>query len=222
MHVAEDLGIARIAQNMREACELPELSVDDLGARARAGDDETPYPDAPTVAVTSERYVPRRWLIATVAIGAVTALGVLEGRVKVETAARVESLPLGAHSVTSPKIGPYHADSSQAPPAVEVVAGRQTQVEAGKPIPAPSAVDTRRTSAWLHRQIVFEHEPLELVATEFNRYAATPVEIDTPALRALKISGVFSTDDTESFVAFLRSLDGVRVQVTPTSIHVTR
>jgi transmembrane sensor len=58
--------------------------------------------------------------------------------------------------------------------------------------------------------------------TEFNRYGATPIEIDTPALRALVISGSFSADDTESFVAFLRSLDGVRVEVTANRIRVTQ
>ena len=61
---------------------------------------------------------------------------------------------------------------------------------------------------------MFEHEPLERVASEFNRYAAKPIEIATPALRKLEISGVFATDDTEAFIAFLRSLKGVRVEVT--------
>jgi transmembrane sensor len=58
------------------------------------------------------------------------------------------------------------------------------------------------------------------VASEFNRYAPTPFEITTPALRALEISGVFATDDPQAFIAFLRSLDGVRVEVTATRIRV--
>ena len=40
------------------------------------------------------------------------------------------------------------------------------------------------------------------------------------ALRNLQISGVFATDDTEAFIAFLRSLKGVRVEVTETQIRV--
>jgi transmembrane sensor len=82
------------------------------------------------------------------------------------------------------------------------------------------AIDAQQTIAWLHRQIMFEHEPLERVASEFNRYAPTPFEITTPALRALEISGVFATDDTDAFIAFLRSLDGVHVEVTTTRIRV--
>jgi ferric-dicitrate binding protein FerR (iron transport regulator) len=33
------------------------------------------------------------------------------------------------------------------------------------------AVDAHRSTAWLHRQIMFENEALERVASEFNRYA---------------------------------------------------
>jgi transmembrane sensor len=58
------------------------------------------------------------------------------------------------------------------------------------------------------------------VAAEYNRYSAKPIEIATPALRGLEISGVFATDDTEAFIAFLRSLKGVRVEVTETRIRV--
>jgi len=76
-------------------------------------------------------------------------------------------------------------------------------------------------TAWLRRQIVFDQQPLELVAAEFSRYSLRPIEIVTPALRNLQISGVFSTDDTEAFIAFLRSLKDVRVEVTPTRIRVS-
>ena len=85
----------------------------------------------------------------------------------------------------------------------------------------PVAVDAQRTTAWLHRQIVFDHEPLERVAAEYNRYTSKPIEIATPALRNLQISGVFATDDPEAFIAFLRSLKGVRVEVTATRIRVS-
>ena len=41
---------------------------------------------------------------------------------------------------------------------------------AGRPV----AVDAQRTTAWLRREIVFDHEPLERVAAEYNRYSAKP------------------------------------------------
>jgi len=105
---------------------------------------------------------------------------------------------------------------------VEVSADQQVRVSEDAWPAAPVAVDAQRTTAWLRRQIVFEHEPLERVAAEFNRYAPTPIEIVTPALRSLQVSGVFATDDPDSFIAFLRTLEGVRVEATPTRIRVLR
>jgi len=113
--------------------------------------------------------------------------------------------------------GPGTSNITRKP--MPVAAGQQVRVVRGQLPPSPSEVDTHRTIAWLHRQIAFEQEPLSIVAAEFNRYATTPIEIETP-LRGLAISGVFAVDDIESFVAFLRSLDGVRVEVTATRIRV--
>jgi transmembrane sensor len=105
---------------------------------------------------------------------------------------------------------------------VPVRAGERLQVSRGSLPATATPVDTRRGTAWLRREIVFEQEPLAIVAAEFNRYSGTPIRIETPELRSLQISGVFSADDPETFVAFLRSLDGVKVEVTRTSIRVSR
>ena len=100
--------------------------------------------------------------------------------------------------------------------------GQQIRVSEGEWPAAPTAVDPQRATAWLRREIVFDHEPLESVAAEYNRYTSKPIEIATPALRGLQISGVFATDDTEAFIAFLRSLKAVRVDVTETRVRVSR
>jgi transmembrane sensor len=105
---------------------------------------------------------------------------------------------------------------------VELHADQQISVAQGVWPAAPIAVDAHRTTSWLRHQIMFDHEPLSLVATEFNRYASKPIEITTPALRDLKISGVFTTDDIDGFIGFLRSLEGVHVDVTATRIRVSR
>ena len=104
---------------------------------------------------------------------------------------------------------------------LQVDANHQISVEEGGWPAALVVVDAQRTTAWLHRQIVFDREPLERVAGEFNRYSRIPIEITSPALRSLEISGVFATDDTRGFIAFLRSLKGVRVEMTPTRILVS-
>jgi transmembrane sensor len=138
-----------------------------------------------------------------------TVVTVVEGRVAVGP-----SPMLGARSTNS--------NSDHTPQFAQVGADQQISVAAGQWPATPIYVDAQRTTAWLHRDIMFDNEPLERVASEFNRYAPKPIEITTPALRKLQISGVFATDDTEAFIAFLRSLKGVRVEVTPTRIRVSQ
>src|SRR3984885_6474747 len=118
-------------------------------------------------------------------------------------------------------VGPRNSGPSDATRSIELTANQQLRVAEGEWPATPVAVDAERTTSWLHRQIAFDHEPLERVAAEFNRYTSKPIEIATPALRTLRISGVFATDDTDAFIAFLRSLKGVRVEVTETRILVS-
>jgi transmembrane sensor len=117
-------------------------------------------------------------------------------------------------------VGPSNSSQNHSPRFVQLSADQQTRVTEGEGPTAPVPVDAQRATAWLQRQMVFDHEPLERVAAEYNRYTSKPIEIATPALRSLKISGVFATDDPEAFIAFLRSLKGVRVEVTQTRIRV--
>jgi transmembrane sensor len=117
-------------------------------------------------------------------------------------------------------VGPSNSSQGHPPRFVQLSADQQIRVTAGGSPATPVAIDAHRTTAWLHRQIVFEKEPLERVAAEYNRYTSKPIEITTPALRSLPISGIFSTDDPEAFIAFLRSLKGVRVEETETRIRV--
>jgi transmembrane sensor len=105
---------------------------------------------------------------------------------------------------------------------VAVRADQQINVAAGDWPVTPVAVSAERSTAWLRRQIVFENEPLARVAAEFNRYTLKPIEIATPELGKLEISGVFAIGDDEAFVAFLRSLDNVSVEETATRIRVSQ
>jgi transmembrane sensor len=138
-----------------------------------------------------------------------TVVTVLEGRVAVEPAPLAEGLSIGSKR-------------GQASRSVELGPNQQVAVSRGEWPAVPVAVDAERTTGWLHQQIAFSHEPLERVAAEFNRYVPKPIEITTPELRKLEITGVFATDDPRAFIAFLRSLDGVRVDETATRILVSK
>jgi transmembrane sensor len=104
---------------------------------------------------------------------------------------------------------------------VELGPDQQIKLVAGEWPAEVRSVDSQRDTAWTRRQIVFDHEPLKTVAAELNRYAQKPIAITTPALQNLQISGTFATDDIDAFIAFLRQLKGVQVEVTPTQIRVS-
>jgi transmembrane sensor len=106
------------------------------------------------------------------------------------------------------------------PAGRHVTAGYQLRIDAGVMSAQPVAVDLRQVLGWLEHRIIFEHRPLGEVASEFNRYARFPVEIDDARLRALPVSGTFDADDMDSFVAFLETQPGVRVEKTPARIRV--
>jgi transmembrane sensor len=135
-----------------------------------------------------------------------TVITVVEGRVAVGP----RSSAAGADSATIPRAA-----------FVELTANQQLRV-AQWPPGAPVAADAHGTTSWMRRQITFEHEPLSSVAKEFNRYASKPIVITTPTLGNQEISGVFTIDEPDEFVAFLRSLKGVHVEVTDSRIIVSQ
>ena len=103
-----------------------------------------------------------------------------------------------------------------------VNAGYRLRIDGGVLSARPVPVDLHQALGWLQHKIVFEHRPLGEVAAEFNRYAGIPLDIEDTALRALPVSGTFDADDTPSFVSFLETLPGVRVERTITRIRVLK
>jgi len=136
-----------------------------------------------------------------------TVVTVVEGRVAVGLSAASES---------------SRPDPGHPAPFVQLGADEQVTVAEGAWPATPVAVEAQRTTAWLRRQIMFESEPLDRVVSEFNRYSRKPIEITTPALGNLEVSGVFATDNSDALIAFLRSLEGVKVEVTATRILVSQ
>jgi transmembrane sensor len=120
--------------------------------------------------------------------------------------------------VVEGSVAVYTGPPQLTPVALRVGAGYQVEVRGQ--VGLPRAVDARAAVAWLKRQIAFDDQPLGEVADEFNRYGGTALEIDDDTVRALRISGVFDAYDTDSFAAFLETLQGVVVQKTPTRVRV--
>jgi transmembrane sensor len=116
---------------------------------------------------------------------------------------QVAVMPAGI-SVTSP------GQSLQG--AVKLLKGQQLRLVAGNIVSIEAPSDISAAVAWLNQQIVFERRPLSEVTDAFNRYSSVRIEVTDPELRGLQISGVFNSYDTDSFLTFIESLDGLAVE----------
>lgn len=90
---------------------------------------------------------------------------------------------------------------------VRLTVGQQARLQPGSGKVAVIEVPAvEKAIAWQQRRLVFEHLSLKEVIDEFNRYNDPPIVIDDPELRSLPISGVFRSNDRESFVQFLSQM----------------
>ncbi|MEJ1963669.1 MAG: FecR domain-containing protein [Gammaproteobacteria bacterium] len=119
-----------------------------------------------------------------------TTVTVVEGKVAVFTPAssqggEVEKLPLaaGEQLIVSPRIKPHAA-----------------------------LADAAVATAWTQRKLVFDHRPLGEVADEFNRYNRRTIEVQGSELRSQEITGVFASNDPDSFITFLARVPDVKIE----------
>ncbi len=65
-----------------------------------------------------------------------------------------------------------------------------------------------KTTAWRQRRLVFEDEPLQTIAEEFNRYNTVPqIRIADETARTQRFSGTFDADAPEKMVQTLMGDD---------------
>jgi transmembrane sensor len=63
--------------------------------------------------------------------------------------------------------------------------------------------------AWRNRLVIFTGEPLGQALAEMNRYSRRHIMVDDPELAERRITGVFSTGDTQTFVSAMNATLGV-------------
>lgn len=86
---------------------------------------------------------------------------------------------------------------------VKLTGGNEADVVAGKIVPSVNP-NVEKAVAWRARRLVFDGDPLETVAREFNRYQSrTPIRLEGTDIRRRTVSGVFDADDPRPLVKFL-------------------
>ena len=96
---------------------------------------------------------------------------------------------------------------SDSPRSVRLIAGQQTRLrpESGKAEVTDVAIE--KVISWRERRLIFESLPLKQVIEEFNRYNDPPAVIADKQLESLPISGVFRSNDRDSFFQFLYQME---------------
>lgn len=106
---------------------------------------------------------------------------------------------------------PDKEDAGALMPTRRVSKGEQVAVTA-RAVTALAHANVTAATAWTQRQLVFDHTSLEEVAGEFARYNRVKILIEADAIRNQEVTGVFRSDDPESFLAFLSNTPGITIQ----------
>ena len=122
----------------------------------------------------------------------------------VEGIVEVSTMNHGAGASIRPD-GPFEA--ALLPSKVRIRGGQQVSLHSGSG--AAKVIDTavKKVIAWREHRLIFDDVPLEQVIEEFNRYNDPLVVIEDQELKSLPISGVFLSNDRESFLEFLSEMN---------------
>lgn len=96
------------------------------------------------------------------------------------------------------------ATETRVPMHLEV--GQQARIRSGSREAEIIDAVVEKAIAWREHRLIFESVPLQQVIEEFNRYNDPPTLIEDEQLQTLAISGIFRSDDRQSFLQFLQQM----------------
>lgn len=111
-------------------------------------------------------------------------------------------------------------DSGSSQAAI-LAAGEQAVVSAHE-ISTRTHANISAATSWLDHRFIFDDSPLSEVVAQFNRYNPRQIIIQNAALDSLRISGVYSSTDSDSFLRFLRAQPGIEVTQVHGAISIDR
>lgn len=113
----------------------------------------------------------------------------------------------------------YAVESGHA--MADILAGQQAKISYSGQVRTQAAGDMEQVLAWTQGKIAFDNRAVAAVVAEFNRYNRQQIRIESESIGVLPITGTFDAHDVSAFVAFLRSMPGVRVNSQSGEIVVT-
>jgi len=179
-------------------------------------------PQRPFVVATDDATIRALGTVFNVAMATEgTQVAVIEGRVELRErgASGAESAPASGDSRDS---NGRTGMRLKRPARIELAAGERAAVTSHgiEPDAGPSI---ESVNAWTEHRLVFRDKALAEVVGEFNRYRPRRLIIDDPELAGMRISGTFDPSDPDSLVAYLGTVEAVRVGTSADgSVHLSR
>lgn len=127
-------------------------------------------------------------------------------RADIRSANRANSKPLDSQT-SSLTVGGQSSGSNP----VMLLAGDQASLGVSLKSPQVTHANIAAVTSWRMRQLLFEHEGLASIASEFNRYNRKKLVLSDSSIADMRFSGLFSADDPDSFTDFLALTAGVEV-----------
>lgn len=90
--------------------------------------------------------------------------------------------------------------------------GQQIAIAADGRLLGTKAAILDNVTAWQRGKVNLDNSPLEVAVAQINCYSSVKVQVPDPELAAARISGVFRTGDSRSFVSALERLLGVKAE----------
>jgi transmembrane sensor len=106
---------------------------------------------------------------------------------------------------------------------VSLLAGQSLHFDADGTLGDVQAANLKATEGWLEGKLYVDNWRLQNFVAELNRYSDTQFRIDDPALRKMRISGVFQTRNRDNLERLLAQGWGIQSRkVAPNQILLTR
>lgn len=108
--------------------------------------------------------------------------------------------------------GSVKVDGPDGQPTARLAAGQASYVDANGAVSAPVRADVPAALAWREGKLMFRDKPLAEVGIEVSRYRRHPVRVADATTGQLRVTSVFSTDDTDALLAALPQILPVEVR----------
>lgn len=100
--------------------------------------------------------------------------------------------------------------------------GEQLKFTVADPATFIETADVEDLTRWREGRVRFDDTPLSQAVAEMNRYSLVPIHISDPTLEDIRISGVFRTGQSDSFLSALTQIFPISADRTEAAIELRR